>query len=184
MRTEPSTEKPECSHWIMFLTSRASKSWRSRKNAMTRWRKQALIFSMSMVDGGDVDELALHVEAAFQEQAVPMGVPATEGSRRLEDHDGGRAEGLACSFRGEVPHELVDEPTDLAVQPLVVADEGAEDLGQRERNQARTNSAAIRGSCRLASQRSSFSCISSQLSALVFVALPMRRAMSTLIPAR
>ena len=81
---------------------------------------------------GDVDEPALGVEASLEEQAVPVGVPPTEGSRRLEYNERGATDGLSGGFRGEVAHQGVDEATDLAVQPLVVAEEDAQHLGKRE----------------------------------------------------
>jgi hypothetical protein len=44
---EAFTEKPLCVQSSIFLASRSFRSLRSRKNAMTLWRKQALIFARS-----------------------------------------------------------------------------------------------------------------------------------------
>ena len=50
----------------------------------------------------------------------------------LEHHDCGGADAAAGGRRYEVTHQPVDEAADLAVKPLVVSEEDAEDLGQRE----------------------------------------------------
>jgi hypothetical protein len=60
----------------MFLASRSFRSLRSRKNAMTALAEAGA--HLGQIDGRDVDESALSVKASLQEQAVPMGIPASE----------------------------------------------------------------------------------------------------------
>ena len=85
---------------------------------MTLWCEAAA--HLLEIDLGDVNEPTHRVEAPLEEQSVPVGVPATKGSRRLE----GPAGCLGC----EGAHQGVDEATDLTVEPLVVAEEDAQDL--------------------------------------------------------
>jgi hypothetical protein len=82
------------------------------------------------IDLGEVDETTLVVKASLQERAVPAGMEAAKRSRTLEDHDVCGAHGLSGGLCCEVAHQRVDEAADLAVKPLVVAEEDAEDLGQ------------------------------------------------------
>jgi hypothetical protein len=49
MRIDAFTEKPLWVHSTMFLANRWFSSFRSRKNAMTLWRKQPLIFARSTI---------------------------------------------------------------------------------------------------------------------------------------
>jgi hypothetical protein len=97
---------------------------------MTLWCEAAA--HLLEIDLGDVNEPTLRVEASLEEQSVPVGVPATKGSRRLEGHDRGRLEGPAGCLGSEVAHQGVDEATDFTMEPLVVAEENAQDLGKRE----------------------------------------------------
>ena len=53
-------------------------------------------------------------------------------ARSLEDHDGGGPGGRASGLRTGVAHEPEEDATDLTVEPLVVAEEDAERLGQGE----------------------------------------------------
>jgi len=85
---------------------------------------------VGQIDGGHVDESAVRVEATFQEQPVPMGVPPSKLARGLEDEHGAGADALAGGRCGEVPHQPVDEAADLAVKPLVVAEEDPQYLWQ------------------------------------------------------
>ena len=125
-----STLKPLCVQSSMFFASRSSRSLRSRKKAIPPLAEAAA--HLLEIDRGDVDEPSLGVEASLEEQAVPVGMESAEGSRRLEYEDPGGAQRPARGFRGEVAHQGVDEATDLAVQPLVVAEEDAQHLGKRE----------------------------------------------------
>ena len=76
------------------------------------------------------EESALSVEASLQEQAVPVGVPASESTRALNHHDRGGADGFAGGRRHEVTRQLVDEAADFPVKPLVVAEQDAQEPGQ------------------------------------------------------
>jgi hypothetical protein len=84
------------------------------------------------IDLRDVDEPALVVKASLQEQAMPVGMEPAKRSRAQEDHDCGYTGRLAGGLCCEVAHQLVDEAADLAVESLVVSEEDAQDLGQRE----------------------------------------------------
>ena len=97
---------------------------------MTRWCEAGA--HLGQIDGRGVEESALLVKASLQEQAVPVGVPASELSRALKHHDRGGADGLAGRRRYEVTHQVEEETADFPVKPLVVAEEEAQDLGQRE----------------------------------------------------
>ena len=87
---------------------------------------------LGQIDSRDMDKTTLVVKSSLQEQAMPVGMEAAKGSRTLEDHDGCGAHGLARGLCGEVAHQRVDEAADLAVKPLVVAEEDAQDLGNGE----------------------------------------------------
>ena len=80
---------------------------------------------LHQIDGRDVHESALSVEAFLEEQAVSVGVPASGLFRALKHHHRGGADGLAGGRRHEVAHQLVEQAADLPVKPLVVAEEDA-----------------------------------------------------------
>ena len=130
IRMLASTLKPLWVHSSMFFASRSFRSLRSRKKAIPPLTEATA--HLLEIHSGDVDETSLCVEVSLEEQAVPVGVPPTEGSRRLEYEDTGAAQRAAGGLGNEVAYQGVDEATDLAVQPLVVAEEDAQDLGQGE----------------------------------------------------
>ena len=81
MRTELSTLKPECRHESMLRAKRRSSSLRATSNAMTRRRRssgQSLEVAKRYVDEG-----ALLVETAFQNDRVEMRVPPQHVSECL-----------------------------------------------------------------------------------------------------
>jgi hypothetical protein len=114
----------------MFFASRSFRSLRSRKKAIPPLTEATA--HLLEIHSGDVDEPSLCVEASLEEQAVPVGMEPAEGSRRLEYEDTGAAQRAAGGLGNEVAYQGVDEATDLAVQPLVVAEEDAQHLGKRE----------------------------------------------------
>jgi hypothetical protein len=84
------------------------------------------------IEGGNMNESSLAIEAAFQEDAVEVGVEPDEVSRRGVGDHGGTLDPPAGSLVEEALDHAVDESADLTEEVAVVAEEDAQYLGERE----------------------------------------------------
>ena len=84
------------------------------------------------IEGGDMNESSLAIEAAFQEDAVEMGIESDEVSRRGVGDHRGTLDPPAGSLAGEALDHAVDEAADLTEEVAVVAEEDAQHLGDCE----------------------------------------------------
>ena len=84
------------------------------------------------IEGGDMNESTLAIEAAFQENAVEVGVEPDEVSRRGVGDHGGTLNPPTGSLVGEALDHAVDESADLTEEGAVVTEEDAQHLGECE----------------------------------------------------
>ncbi len=77
-------------------------------------------------------ESPLPIESAFQEDAVQVGIPSHEVSRRGVGDHGGALDPPARGRAVDALHHAVDQPADIAEEAMVMAEEYSEHLGESE----------------------------------------------------